>query len=230
MDIKNKLAIVTGASKGIGLATVKTLLDHGMWVAGWSRSLTNVSHPRLKSYHVDVSDPGSVERAWEKTVNDFEVPPLVLVNNAGLGFEAPLDKISMEHWHVMMNTNVNGIFYCTRLALPIMKKHQSGHIINISSIAGTTGVPNMVGYCATKHAVRGISSALYKEVRNHGIKVTCIYPGSVKTHFFDAIDSVTANDQMMMPEDIASTILHCLQASDNYHHVDIEVRPLRPKG
>jgi len=71
---------------------------------------------------------------------------------------------------------------------------------------------------------------MYKELRNFGIKVTCIYPGSVKTNFFDKIKSVTVSDNMMMPEDIADTILHCIQSSENYHHVDIEVRPLRPKG
>ena len=88
----------------------------------------------------------------------------------------------------------------------------------------------MSAYCATKHAVRGISHSLYKEVRDYGVKVTCIYPGSVQTNFFDNIDSVTVNDNMMRPEDIASTILHCLESHPNYHHVDIEVRPLMPKG
>ena len=107
---------------------------------------------------------------------------------------------------------------------------EMGHIINIASIAATTGIPKMAGYCATKHAVRGISQSMYKELREFGIKVTTIYPGSVKTNFFDNIEAIDANNNMMMPEDIASTILHVLQSPDNYHHVDIEVRPLRPKG
>jgi short-subunit dehydrogenase len=96
-----------------------------------------------------------------------------------------------------------------------MKKIKQGHIINISSVARNTGIETLSGYCATKFAVRGLSQALYKEVRNHGIKVTCIYPGSVQTNFFDKIDNVTVSDNMMKPEDIASTILHCLMSSPN---------------
>ncbi|CAN5907166.1 hypothetical protein BH24BAC1_BH24BAC1_07060 [soil metagenome] len=103
-------------------------------------------------------------------------------------------------------------------------------IVNIASIAGLTGVEQMSGYCATKFAVRGISQALYKEVRDYGVKVTCIYPGSVDTHFFDLFANVTQRENMMQPEDIASTILHVLASPPNYHHVDIEVRPLQPKG
>ncbi|MEQ8924951.1 MAG: SDR family NAD(P)-dependent oxidoreductase, partial [Fulvivirga sp.] len=83
---------------------------------------------------------------------------------------------------------------------------------------------------ATKFAVICFSHALYKEVRNDGVKVTCFYPGSVQTNFFDSIESVTANENMMQPEDIAGTIIHCLESNANYHHVDIEVRPLKPKG
>ena len=110
-----------------------------------------------------------------------------------------------------------------------MQKNDEGHIINIASIAGATGIPGMSAYCATKHAVRGLSHSLYKEVRNDGIKVTCIYPGSVNTNFFDAIDSVTTSTNMMRPQDIAETIVHALQTHPNYHQVDIEVRPLKPK-
>jgi len=154
----------------------------------------------------------------------------ILINNAGLGYEGFIDEMDMELWHKMFETNVDGTYYCSRLMIPKMKEMDLGHIINISSIAGTTGIPGMSAYVATKHAVKGLSHSMYKELRNFGIKVTCIYPGSVKTNFFDEIDSVEANDNMMMPEDIASTIIHCLNSSANYHHVDVEVRPLRPKG
>jgi short-subunit dehydrogenase len=111
-----------------------------------------------------------------------------------------------------------------------MKAQDEGHIVNISSIAGTLGIEQMAGYCGTKFAVRGISQTMYKELRNFGIKVTCIYPGSVKTNFFDKIPTVTVNDNMMMPEDLAATIVHCLKSHPNFHHVDVEVRPLRPLG
>ena len=88
----------------------------------------------------------------------------------------------------------------------------------------------MVGYAATKHAVTGISHSMYHELREFGIKVTCIYPGSVRTNFFDQIDSINAHENMMRPEDIAKTIVDCIDTHANYLPVDIEVRPLRPKG
>jgi len=230
MDIRNKVAIVTGVSKGIGLATVKMLLEEGVSVIGWGRTAPDVDHDNFKFIETDVRDFRSVESAYEATVRAVGDDIPILINNAGLGYEGFLDEMEMEQWHQMFETNVDGTYYCSKMVIPKMKERDLGHIINISSIAGTTGIPGMSAYCATKHAVKGLSHSMYKELRNFGIKVTCVYPGSVKTNFFDEIDSVEANDNMMMPEDIASTIIHCLQSQGNYHHVDIEVRPLRPKG
>ena len=230
MDIHNKIAIVTGASKGIGLETVKALLKAGAKVAGWSRSKPEFEHENFLCVEADMRDYASVEKAFKQTTNKWGSEVAILVNNAGLGFQGKFEEMSLEEWHAMFETNVNGIFYATRLALPPMKALGEGHIINISSIAGTTGIETMAGYCGSKHAVRGISHSLYKEVRNDGIKVTCVYPGSVNTHFFDAIDSVQANENMMRAEDIADTILHAIQTHRNFHLVDIEMRPLKPKG
>ena len=230
MDLKGKLIIITGASKGIGLATAQMLLAEGATVIAWSRNQPAIQHQNFHFIPTDVQDQASVENAFKETVAKFGNDIAGLINNAGIGISAKFEDLSVEDWHSMFRTNVDGIFYCTRLVLPEMKRLESGHIINISSIAGTTGIEEMSGYCATKHAVRGISQSLYKEVRNFGIKVTTIYPGSVQTNFFDNIASVTVNENMMQPEDIASTILHVLQSPPNYHHVDIEVRPLMPKG
>jgi len=230
MKLKNKVAIVTGCSKGIGLSTVNVLLDIGVKVAGWSRSKTEIDHPNFQNFQVDIRNFNSVENAFKQTVSHFGNNIHILINNAGVGYSALFEELKIEEWNQMFETNVNGIFYASRLVLPQMKKIEEGHIINISSIAGNTGIETMSGYCATKFAVRGLSQALYKEVRKDGIKVTCIYPGSVQTNFFDEIDSITVNENMMQPDDISSTILHCLMSSPNYHHVDIEVRPLQPKA
>lgn len=230
MELNNKIAIVTGVSKGIGLATVKALLSEGSTVVGWGRTRPDLKDENFHFVQADVRNFKSVEKAYEATVTELGDEIAILINNAGLGYEGYLDEMEMEHWHQMFETNVDGTYYCSKMVIPKMKERDLGHIINISSIAGTTGIPGMSAYVATKHAVRGLSHSMYKELRNFGIKVTCIYPGSVKTNFFDEIDSVQANDNMMMPEDIASTIIHCLKSSGNYHHVDIEVRPLKPKG
>ncbi|GAA0893223.1 SDR family NAD(P)-dependent oxidoreductase [Fulvivirga kasyanovii] len=229
MKLENKVAIVTGVSKGIGLATVKMLLERGCKVAGWGRTSPDLSDDNFHFYKTDVRNIEEVNKAYEATVQDLGENIAILVNNAGLGYEGGIENLDPALWRQMFETNVDGIFYCSRLVIPNMKSNDEGHIINISSIAGNTGIPNMSAYCATKHAVTGLSHSMYKELRNFGIKVTCIYPGSVKTNFFDKIDSVEVNDGMMMPEDIASTIIHCLETQANYHHVDIEVRPLKPK-
>ncbi|MGK7388986.1 MAG: SDR family oxidoreductase [Candidatus Cyclobacteriaceae bacterium M2_1C_046] len=230
MNLEGKRAIVTGVSKGIGRATAKLLLSAGVKVAGWSRNSPDLLNENFFFHKTNIAAIEDVNAAYKATVNHWGGTPDILINNAGLGYEGPIDKMPPEQWHEMVNLNINGIFYCSRLAVADFKKKEKGHIINISSIAGNTGIPYMSGYCGTKHAVRGISHAMYKELRNKGIKVTCIYPGSVQTNFFDSINSVEANSNMMQPEDIASTILHCLSSSANYHHVDIEVRPLKPKG
>ncbi|KAA9345769.1 SDR family oxidoreductase [Adhaeribacter soli] len=230
MELEGKLIIITGVSKGIGLATAQTLLENGAVVAGWGRNKPQFEHPNFHFFQTNVQSQESVENAFQETTARLGSEIAGLINNAGFGIAGKFEEQKVEDWQAMFRTNVDGIFFCTRLVLPGMKKQGYGHIINISSIAGTTGIEEMSGYCATKHAVRGISQSLYKEVRNYGVKVTCIYPGSVQTNFFDNIDSVTANENMMQPSDIASTILHVLQSPPNYHHVDIEVRPLMPKG
>ncbi len=230
MDLKGKLIIITGVSKGIGLATAKLLLETGVTVIAWNRSRPAIEHANFHFFETDVQSQESVGKAWQQTTSKLGKDIFGLINNAGLGLPGNLDEIPVEDWHTMFRTNVDGIFYCTRLVLPEMKRQEAGYIVNISSTAGLTGIEGMSGYCATKHAVRGISQSLYKEVRNFGVKVTCIYPGSVQTNFFDEFENVTANENMMQPEDIASTILHVLQSPPNYHHVDIEVRPLMPGG
>ena len=230
MELEGKVAIVTGVSKGIGLATVHALSESGCKVAGWSRTAPEIGHVNFKFYSTDVQNYDSVKSAYNQTKADFGNDISILVNNAGLGYESPLVNQDHKEWKQMFATNVDGVLFCSQLVIPQMQKNDEGHIINIASIAGTTGIPGMSAYCATKHAVRGLSQSLYKEVRNDGIKVTCIYPGSVNTNFFDAIDSVTTSEHMMRPQDIAETIVQALQTHPNYHQVDIEVRPLKPKG
>jgi NADP-dependent 3-hydroxy acid dehydrogenase YdfG len=230
MELKNKVAVITGVSRGIGLATAQLLLDQGVVVAGWSRTPPELQHPGFHFLEVDIRDREAVINAYRETVEQLGQPVSILINNAGLGRQAPLDEQLLEDWHLMFDTNVHGLFYCTQAVLPAMKVREEGHIINISSLAGLNGVEELAGYCATKFAVRGLSQSLYKEVREYGIKVSCIYPGSVRTSFFDEFPNITAHENMMQPADIAATILHVLQSPPNYLHVDIEVRPLQPKG
>jgi NADP-dependent 3-hydroxy acid dehydrogenase YdfG len=230
MELTDKVAIVTGASKGIGLAIVKALLDKGVKVAGWSRTAPDLKHENFLFHATDVRDIDSVNGAYNATVKDLGEEIHILINNAGLGYATLIEEMPVEEWVQMFETNVNGLFYCSQMVIPKMKELGEGHIVNIASIAGKEGFPQMAGYCGTKFAVRGISQAMYKELRDYGVKVTCISPGSIQTEFFNNIDFIEVNENMMKPDDIAETIVYCLETSTNYHPVEIELRPLMPKG
>lgn len=230
MELKDKVAVVTGVSKGIGLAIARLLLENGVKVAGWSRSAPDgLDDPNFHFFETDVADEQSVQAAYEKTKLAFGDDIRILINNAGYGVYGPFYEMKSEDWMGMFNVNVHGIFHCTQKVVTNMKSKDEGHIINIGSIAGLNPVKNMVGYAATKHAVTGLSHSLFMELREFGIKVTCIYPGSVETNFFDEMKEFGSSNKMK-PEDIASTVIHVLESSANYHHTDIEVRPLKPKG
>jgi short-subunit dehydrogenase len=230
MELKNKIAIVTGSSKGIGLELVKQLLDKGMKVAGWSRTNPNIDNDNFLFVKTDVSEGDSVTKAFEETTSKFQGKVSVLINNAGMGHYGPMLDMSFDKWKEMFDINVHGIYFCSNAVIPGMKEMDEGHIVNVGSIAGLNPIKGMVGYAGSKHAVTGISHSMFMELREFGIKVTCIYPGSVKTNFFDKIDAYEANDNMMRPEDVASSIVFCLETHENYLPVDFEVRPLRPKG
>ena len=229
MDLNKKVAVVTGVSKGIGLETVKQLLNAGALVAGWGRSAPDLVHANFTFIKTDVSDWDNVQSSYQATVDKIGVP-IVLVNNAGLGHQGLIHEMPVEQWKEMFDINVHGLFYCIKIVTPGMIAAGEGHIVNVSSIAGTSGVKTMSGYVGTKHAVTGISHSIFLELREHGIKVTTIYPGSTNTNFFDNIEFANANDNMMRPQDVATSIVQAIQTYANYHVVDLEVRPLWPSG
>lgn len=228
--LKGKNAIVTGVSKGIGLEITKLLVRNDVKVAGWSRTQPDFEHPNFTFVKADVGQAASVSEAYEATVRALGQDIHFLINNAGYGTFGPFEEMSDEDWQGMFDTNVHGIFYVTKKVVPQMKVLDFGHIINIGSIAGRNPVKHGVGYAATKHAVTGISHSLYMELRDFGIKVSCVYPGSVSTNFFDQVDNFQPSPNMMTPEDIAKSVVDLLDTSGNYLPVDLEVRPLRPKG
>jgi NADP-dependent 3-hydroxy acid dehydrogenase YdfG len=229
MNLEGKICVVTGANKGIGLECVKSFLERGAIVYGLCRSGCETKHENYTCIHADVQVWEQLESAFNQILVKHERVD-VLINNAGLGYFGFCEEMSNEQWNTMFNTNVTGLFYATKLALPSMKKHGEAHIINIASIAGLEGYQQVSGYCATKFAVRGFSDALYKEVRDFGVKVTCVYPGSVKTDFFRHSENITAHDTMLMPWDVASQITHAIESSANFHVVNLEIRPLKPRG
>ena len=234
MNLNSKVAIVTGASSGIGAEFSKMLVEAGATVYGLARNpeKLNIVKKKLGNSFIpvkmDITDAMGIEEWVKETFK--KTSPDILVNNAGLGFFADVEDLSMEQWHSMMNVNLNGVFYLTRVIVPMMKKKpQVCHIVNIASVAGLMGNPQLTAYNATKFGLRGFSDALFKELRFHGIKVSCFFPGSISTNFFDSIDAVELHENMMQPADVANTLKHVLETPDNFLINEITMRPLNPK-
>lgn len=231
MNLKSKIAIVTGASQGIGAEFCKMLIQNGAEVYGLARSVNKLKKlqkdlgAKFHPVEMDVTDSNSIEVWVEKTFSKKHAPD-ILINNAGLAYFANVEDLKIEEWEQMINVNLNGIFYLTRLIVPLMKENENTcHIINIASIAGLLGNPTLTGYNASKFAVRGFSEALFKEVRYDGIKVSCIFPGSIATGFFSE-----SHENMMQPEEIADVVKFLLSTSDNFLINEITMRPLNPKN
>lgn len=230
MDLKGKIAVVTGVSKGIGEALCTILLEKGCTVYGLGRNNFQNKHQNYTFIQTDVRNNNEVESAFVQIFSQHENTIHILINNAGLGYFGSVEDLPIEQWNEMFQTNVDGMFYCTRLAVPKMKATGFGHIINIASTAALEGMPMVSGYCATKWAVKGFTESLWRELRDFKIKATCVYPGSVKTDFFRNSPNIKPHDYMLMPNDVAEMMVYALETPDNFHQVNLEVRPLQPKG
>ena len=235
MDIKTKTAVVTGTSSGIGIAFSQALINKGATVYGLARSTDKLQRVeqelgnQFNPVPLDITDHEAIQQ-WVSDNFDNANSPDILINNAGIGRFSDVDKLSLDEWEAMVQTNLSGTFYMTRQFVPLMKeKNATCHIINIASIAGKVGNPKMTGYNASKFGVRGFSEALFKEVRYDGIKVTCFYPGSIATNFFGDKD-IDTHANMMQPDDVAQVLINVLETPDNFLINDITMRPLNPKS
>lgn len=235
MDLTSKVAIVTGASSGIGAAFSKDLIKKGVTAYGLARSKDKLNRVQSElggqfiPVVMDITDHESI-KSWVKDTFNENHRPDVLINNAGLGRFSNVDELSLEEWHTMINTNLSGIFYITRLIVPLMKENRNiCHIVNIASIAGKIGNPQISGYNATKFGVRGFSESLFKELRYDGIKVTCFYPGSIATNFFNNAEGMETHPNMMQPQDVSKLLIDVLETADNFLINEVTMRPLNPK-
>jgi NADP-dependent 3-hydroxy acid dehydrogenase YdfG len=233
MDLRNKTAIVTGASSGLGADFSRRLVQKGARVFGLARRKSNLDALETElgasftGVEMDVTDEHAI-KSW--VGQTFKGPsPDILINNAGVGKFGDIDTLSSEDWHKMINLNLNAVFYLTSAVVPLMKQSDTVcHIVNIGSIAGRMGNPKLAGYNATKFALSGFSDALMKELREFGIKVTCMYPGSIATEFFmHSGGSLSAN--MMQSDDVATVLIHLLEMPDNFLIDEIVMRPLNPR-
>lgn len=225
-DFSDKVAVVTGTSRGIGRAVTQQLLQRGAAVVGWGRRRPDFEHDRFHFRTVDIRSFDEVQQAAQELLSRFGKVDF-LINNAGLGYFGPIEEMTLDQWHHMFDVNVHGMFYCIKTLLPEMKAQGAGHIVNVSSIAGLDGIAQAAGYCATKFAVTGLSASLFRELREDGVKVTSVHPGSTRTDFFDNVPGLEAHDYMMDPEEVALQIIRTLDTSSNFVVNSIVFRPLR---
>jgi len=239
MKINDCVVTITGASSGLGRACSEALVARGARVFGLARRAERLKRlevmlgERFCGIPCDVTLDDNVDeavrRVYEKTGRMD-----VLINNAGIGRFGAVENFSVAEWDLLMKTNLRGMFLCSRAVVPIMKKQNrdsgfGGHIVNIASVAGLLGNPVIGAYNVTKFGVRGFSESLMKELRDDGIKVTCVYPGSIETEFFEVADTEMSPNPMKVG-DVASTIVHVIDTPDNYLVSEVVMRPLRPRG
>lgn len=226
-SLEDKVGIVTGASKGLGKAIANRLAQEGAIVVASARSEAELNelankHPgHIYAFPCDVTEPTQVKALVQFTVERFGRIDF-LVNNAGIGKFGSVEQLSVEDWDQMMAVNAKGPFLTSKFSIPYLKKTE-GHIVNISSIAGTEAFATGSGYCASKFALMALTDALTLELKPYHVKVTAICPGSIKTEF------QPPKDYAMDPEQVADTVFTVLSAPKNVIYNQVIMRPLVPR-
>jgi len=197
-------AVVTGASRGIGLAIANALRAEGAHVVGCAL------HAAPDVLVCDVRNPEEVA-GFAQAVRERIGIPDILVNNAGTVVRAPLAELSEAAWDEVVDGNLKGTFLVSRAFVGGMQARGSGRIINVASISGRLGTPGLTAYCSAKHGVVGFTRALAEEVRAHGIAVNAVCPGSVDTEMLKI--GMPGATPMMSPEDVAGVVLYLATAA-----------------
>lgn len=231
--MKDKIAVITGASKGIGYAIAESLLKKGVKVficardkAELKRALERLSAlGNVDGEICDVRSEAQVEMMLAECERVFGGVD-ILVNNAGIGIIGKtVEEMSADEFEQTLQTNLFGVFYACHHAIPMLKKRGGGYIINISSLAGQNAHPKMAAYNASKFGLNGFTEAMMQEVRADNIKVTAICPGSVNTDFGGGAPKP---DYAIQPEDIAQVVIDLLEMNERALPSKIEIRPSKP--
>ena len=221
MDLRNAVCVITGGARGIGLATGHALAAKGAAVTLLDRSF---DHPPAGFHCVeaDVTDAAQLLRVAE------ELKPAVWINNAGMARHRWICDYSESEINQMLNVNLKGTILGSQAALQSMRHRRAGHIVNIISTAALKGIPGESVYSATKWGVRGFTLALQEEAAAAGVKVTAVYPGGVRTGFWDtARDQAPPFDLFLQPEQIASAIVAALEQDDTLVTREIVLRAIK---
>ncbi|MSP78818.1 MAG: SDR family oxidoreductase [Dehalococcoidia bacterium] len=230
-SLKGKVVVVTGASRGIGRATALYFAKEGAKVVGAARStdqLETLVQEICKNggeatwVGIDITKPEDSQRMVKEALDRYGAID-VLVNNAGVGWVAPVTEHPLEQWHRVIDTDLNGVFYAIKAVLPSMIERKAGHIINISSVNGKRAGANWGAYVPTKFALTGLGDMVQLEVKEQRIKVTTVYVGGVATGFRDSFDrryvrapqppqpGAPPPDPRLTVDDVAECIVSCAQ-------------------
>ncbi|QED47080.1 SDR family oxidoreductase [Cytobacillus dafuensis] len=231
--LKGQVAIVTGASRGIGKEIALKLAKQGMKLAivGSSNSIfQSAEELKQKGYNdviaiqADVTLEDQVNTVIEKALNEYKQIDL-LVNNAGVGFFKKVEETTLDEWRKVFDVNVQGVFLGAKAVLPHMKERKSGTIITISSDVARYTIPNGSAYTATKYAVQGFSGSLAQEVREFGIRVGTINPGMVDTYFAESQQGLEEKKDWLKVEDIANAVVYMASAPSHMMIDEIVLHP-----
>lgn len=235
-NIENKSAVVTGSTRGIGLAIARAVLERGgrVFICGRDSAEVERKTTSLKSEHgdrvvgaaCDVRNYDNVRSLFSRVRQAFGTLD-ILVNNAGIGSHANVSEMSVEEWDATLETNLSGVFYCSHEALPLMKG--GGYIINIGSLAGKHASAGSAAYCASKFGLMGFSEALMQEVRYDHIRVSLVMPGSVNTGFGRGGGQEPGKTWKLLPEDVAAVVINLLEMEPRALPSQVELRPSEPK-
>ncbi|TVR55053.1 MAG: SDR family oxidoreductase [Gemmatimonadales bacterium] len=234
--LAGKVALITGSTKGIGRAIARELAEAGAKVVVSSRTEADVARTAREldgsgsgaahGIPCDVRDPEACRRLVEGTVERFGGLD-ILVNNAGLGRFATIQEMDPEDWDIQLRTNLDGVFHVSRAAVPHLVAGGGGWIFNIGSLAGRNAFSGGVAYNASKFGLRGMTEAMMLDLRDEGVRVTLIMPGSVNTHFFGS-DPDPEGGWKLQAEDISRVVLDLLAFPDRALPSKVEIRPSRP--
>jgi NAD(P)-dependent dehydrogenase (short-subunit alcohol dehydrogenase family) len=233
-DLEGKVAILTGAARGLGQATAQSLAGAGLAVSlidfrddveGVAKDLQSRGH-RTLAIKADITDQGQIRAAAEKTAQEFGRID-ILINNAGVDYTLPIDEMSLDQWDKVLAVNLRAPFIFTKTVMPFMQRQKGGHIINIASTAAKRAWANASAYHASKWGLLGFTHALGVEGRAYNIKATAIVTGGMKTPFllerFPDIDQTTLQD----PKNVAEVILYVLSLPKETSINEILVCPLK---